>query len=166
MTTIRESIAKLEDIRTRAEARPCTRDELVRLEEERRKGIEQVRTERELLRESVILGPEPLEWRKAMQAAGEAIRMAVAEHEAAEAELRRLEGMVHRGHLHEAATERTKVQVATKFPDLNLDFVDQAITKQGDRERKLVTAGVCVAVVVLMVVALIEWMKRSQLNIP
>ena len=166
MQTGVSDILILQAIEKRANARPCTFNDLDGLERELRERIQAFRMERETRRQVVVIESESPELRKAMGDARCAIRRAMAEHESASREIGRLEEMVRRGHVHEAAREHAKLQTSWIFTDLNCDFVGAAVEQQQTREQRLVAAVVVAVGAILIVITLIELMNRSKPNAP
>lgn len=159
-------IGRLQDIEKRAQSRPCTLDHLAGLDRELKERVVALRREREVRREKDVIEPESPELRKAMQSTRTAIRHAMGEHETARLEISRLQEMVRRGHVHEALKERGKLQTLANFQDVNCDFVEAAMAKLQTREQWLVVIALIVAGITLVVVTVIELMKRSTSNLP
>lgn len=161
-----DNIEILRGVEKRAHARPCTLEGLACLERELEDWIRNLRREREKKRERSSIEPETLELRSAMQAARGAIRKSKDEHEAARLEIRRVAEMVRRGHVHEAALLRANGLPNSRFSDLNLDFVGVAVAKQHSREWWLVAVTLATTGIILVIITLIELLKRSAAGTP
>ena len=123
--------------------------------------IGELRREREGRREKSVIEPESRELRSAMQSARNAIRTAKAEHEAARIEISRVAQMVKCGCVHEATILLAKGLPNSRFADLNLDFVGEAVANQRSRELWLVGTALVATGIILVILTIIELLKRS-----
>lgn len=136
------------------------------MEHELESSSQRMRRDREKLRAVVILDPEPRELRIAMQAARHAIRKSKAEHETTRLELNRALELARKGNWEAAATLRTSTSTTPQFSDLNLESVDLALKERHSKEYRMLTVVLVATALLLVVIAIVELIRRPTNSTP
>ncbi|MCW5558265.1 MAG: hypothetical protein KIT22_10600 [Verrucomicrobiae bacterium] len=161
METDLQCLVALRALEQRAQARPCTLAELLRLQQELESQLATFRRQREVHRATTTIAAETAELRMAVHSARMAIQNSLTAHALAQNEINRLSALVGRGHVQVVALLRLQGLVGGEFSDLNMDFVDDAVVREQAREQRLLVAVLTATGVLLGIACLVEIWGRS-----